>query len=622
MRNPNPPLERSTSLTHRRQGSKRAGFIGNSLGGLRTKLGWLTAECKPPSIAISTIPRSRFPSSRLESKRNANPFRPRTLERERPLREVRRKPVVLIVRDGWGENPYPKWNHANAIHLAETPVADALMRDYPHVLVHTSGEDVGLPSGVMGNSEVGHQNIGAGRIVDQEVMRITRAIRDESFFANEVLLQAIDHVKATGGTLHLMGLMSDGRVHSDLNHAIAIVELVKRSGLEGDRFAVHAITDGRDTSPKSGIDFVGQLETAMAEAGVGCVASVIGRFYAMDRDLRWDRVESAYQMMTGGSSQTASSASEAITRYYDHPTDSNRHGDEFITATTIDGPGKRGLIRDGDAVIFLNYRGDRTREISKAFVLTDQQWQDIDGGGFDRGKRIENLFFATMTGYEEGLPVHVIFEKRAKMPDILGQTISAMGLSQYRCAETEKYPHVTFFFNDYRDDPFAGEQRGMVASRRDVSTYDQVPAMSAAGITEKVLAAIEAGECEMIIVNYANGDMVGHTGNLPAAIEAVETVDRCVGQVVEATLAKGGSLVVTADHGNCEQMIDPKTGGPHTSHTTYDVPLIVVDPEVKNSELRSGGRLADLAPTILELMGLPIPSEMTGSPLLSVPPKT
>ncbi len=544
---------------------------------------------------------------------------PDTLQR-RPLTEVRRKPVVLIVRDGWGENPFPEWNHANAVHLADTPVADELMQNYPHVLIHTSGEDVGLPAGVMGNSEVGHQNIGAGRIVDQEVMRITRAIRDETFFDNRVLQEAIQHVQSSGGTLHLLGLMSDGRVHSDLDHALAVVDLVKRSGLPGDRFAIHAITDGRDTSPTSGIEFVEKLEEKLRQQGVGQVASVIGRFYAMDRDLRWERVEQAYRMMTRGADQTADSSTEAIQRYYDHPTESNRSGDEFITATTINGA-SGGLVADGDAVIFLNYRGDRTREITKAFVLPDDQWKEIDGGGFDRGRRIENLFFATMTGYEEGLPVHVIFEKRPKMPNILGEYITSLGLQQFRCAETEKYPHVTFFFNDYRDDPFPGEQRGMVASRRDVSTYDQVPAMSADQITEEVLAAIEAEECDLIVVNYANGDMVGHTGSLPAAIEAVEAVDRCVGKVVEATLAKGGSLVVTADHGNCEQMIDPETGGPHTAHTTYDVPLIVVEPGLEGCQLRSGGRLADIAPTVLELMGLPIPEEMTGQPLLSVTAK-
>ncbi len=276
------------------------------------------------------------------------------------------------------------------------------------------------------------------------------------------------------------------------------------------------------------------------------------------------------------------------------------------------------MVRDGDAVVFMNFRGDRTREITKAFVYSDDQWANIEGGGFDRGKRIDNLYFATMTGYETGLPVHVIFEKLTKMPDILGQYVSSLGLRQFRCAETEKYPHVTFFFNDYRDDPFAGESRDMAPSPRDVSTYDQKPEMSAAGITDKVLQAIADESCELIVVNYANGDMVGHTGVLAAAIKAVETVDACVGQVVDATLAKGGSLIVTADHGNCEQMIDPKTGGPHTAHTTYDVPLIVVEPGLEGRKLKSDGRLADIAPTLLTLMGLPVPEEMTGQSLIDL----
>lgn len=539
-------------------------------------------------------------------------------KRVNPVPQVRRKPVVLIVRDGWGENPNPEWNHANAVHLANTPVSDALMRDYPNVLIHTSGEDVGLPEGVMGNSEVGHQNIGAGRIVDQEVMRITRAIRNESFFQNAVLQGAIDHVKSTGGTLHLLGLMSDGRVHSDIEHAYAVVDLVKQSGMDGEKFAIHAITDGRDTSPTGGINYVGQLEDKLAEAGVGRIASVIGRFYAMDRDLRWERVETAYQMMTQGADQTAESATAAIQNYYDNPTEPSRNGDEFITATSIPGPNGPSCVSDGDAVIFMNYRGDRTRELTKAFVYPDDQWTAIDGGGFDRGVQIQDLYFATMTGYETGLPVKVIFEKPEKMPHILGEYVSSLGLHQFRCAETEKYPHVTFFFNDYRDDPFAEEERGMAASPRDVSTYDQKPEMSAEEVTEKVLAEIASEEADLIVVNFANGDMVGHTGVVEAAVKAVETVDKCVGQVVEATLAKGGSLIVTADHGNCEQMIDPKTGGPHTAHTTFDVPLIVVEPGLEGQQLRTGGRLADIAPTVLELMGLPIPEEMTGETLLKV----
>ncbi|MCA9214418.1 MAG: 2,3-bisphosphoglycerate-independent phosphoglycerate mutase [Planctomycetales bacterium] len=529
--------------------------------------------------------------------------------------QVRRRPVVIIVRDGWGQNPYEEWNHANAVHLARTPVADKLMAEYPSVLIHTSGEDVGLPHGVMGNSEVGHQNIGAGRIVDQEVMRITRAIRDESFFENPTLLAAIEHVKSTGGTLHLLGLMSDGRVHSDIDHALAIVELAKRHGIAADKFVVHAITDGRDTSPTSGLEFIGKIEQALAGAGIGKIGSVVGRFYAMDRDLRWERVEAAYNMMVKGSTTSAASAIEAVQYYYDNPTDESRHGDEFVSPTTIGPPDEAGLVKDGDAVIFLNYRGDRTREITKAFVYSDNDWANIDGGGFNRGKKIDDLYFATMTGYEAGLPVNVIFEKRPKMPGILGEYVSSLGLKQFRCAETEKYPHVTFFFNDYREEPFDGQDNSLIPSPRDVATYDKKPEMSAFGITDDVVRRIESGEYDLAIVNYANGDMVGHTGNLQAAIKAVETVDKCVGRVVDATLAQGGSLIVTADHGNCEQMIDPETGGPHTAHTTYRVPLIVVEPGLTGS-LREGGRLADIAPTALALLGLEQPKEMTGESLL------
>ena len=535
------------------------------------------------------------------------------------MTNVRRKPVVLIIRDGWGENPNQEWNHANAIHLANTPISDDLMEKYPNVLIHTSGEDVGLPAGVMGNSEVGHQNIGAGRIVDQEVMRITRAIRNESFFENRTLQEAINHVKSSGGTLHLLGLMSDGRVHSDLEHGFAIVDLVKRNGLSSEQFVVHAITDGRDTSPTSGLQFIGRLEEKLVAENVGRIASVIGRFYAMDRDLRWDRVQQAYDMMTKGSSLVANTASEAIQSYYDNPSEPSRRGDEFITATSIaDQSGKLATVKDGDAIIFMNYRGDRTREITKAFVFDEEKWESIDGGGFDRGSKIQDLYFATMTGYETGLPVQVIFEKPEKMPNILGQYVSSLGLQQFRCAETEKYPHVTFFFNDYRDDPFPEEDRGMAQSPKEVSTYDQKPEMSAGEVAAKVLDVIESRAAELIIVNFANGDMVGHTGVLEAAIHAVETVDECVGKIVETTLKAGGSLVVTADHGNCEQMTDPATGGPHTAHTTFDVPLIVVEPGLESKSLKENGRLADIAPTVLTLLGLPVPKEMTGESLISI----
>ncbi|MEM9368536.1 MAG: 2,3-bisphosphoglycerate-independent phosphoglycerate mutase, partial [Planctomycetota bacterium] len=356
--------------------------------------------------------------------------------------ELRRRPVALIIRDGWGENPDSKWDHCNAIVQAMTPVSDQLMRDYPNVLIHTSGEDVGLPDGVMGNSEVGHQNIGAGRIVDQEVMRITRAIRDESFFALPAIQASIEHIQRTGGRLHLLGLMSDGRVHSDLQHALAVIDLAKRNGLSGDQLSICAITDGRDTSPRGGLGYVQQLQSACDEAGVGFISSVIGRFYAMDRDLRWERVQTAYEMLVKGSTQTASSASGAIQSYYEAPTDSSRDGDEFITATSIQrDDGSLVTVSDGDAVIFLNYRGDRTRELTKAFTYADDAWAAIEGGGFDRGAKLRDLFFATMTGYETGLPVEVIFEKKAKMPNILGDYVANLGLRQFRCAETEKYPH-------------------------------------------------------------------------------------------------------------------------------------------------------------------------------------
>ncbi|MEO1525067.1 MAG: 2,3-bisphosphoglycerate-independent phosphoglycerate mutase [Planctomycetota bacterium] len=535
------------------------------------------------------------------------------------MTEVRRKPVVLIVRDGWGQNPNAQWDHANAVVQAKTPVADALMETYPNVLIKTSGEDVGLPEGVMGNSEVGHQNIGAGRIVDQEVMRITRAIRDGAFFKNDVLLGALEHVRGTGGKLHVLGLMSDGRVHSDLDHALAIIDLYKQSGLPADALVVHAITDGRDTSPTGGLAYVQKVQDKLDEVGVGHIATVVGRFYAMDRDLRWERVEAAYNAMTKGASRTATSAAEAIQSYYDNPTEPSRSGDEFIEATSIIAEGETPVtIKDGDAVVFFNYRGDRPREITKAFVYDDDAWSAIDGGGFDRGARIDNLYFATMSGYETGLPTKVIFEKPPKMPNILGQYVSEQGLKQFRCAETEKYPHVTFFFNDYRDDPFPGQSQEMAQSPRDVSTYDQKPEMSAAEVTEFVLREIESGECELLIVNFANGDMVGHTGVIEAAVKAVETVDECVGKIVEATLAKGGSLVITADHGNCEQMVDPVSGGPHTAHTTFDVPLIVVEPGQESKTLKEGGRLADIAPTVLALMGLDKPVEMTGESLIDL----
>lgn len=536
---------------------------------------------------------------------------------------LRKRPFVLIVRDGWGANPDPKWNHANAVHLARTPVDDRLMATYPHVLIATSGEDVGLPDGVMGNSEVGHQNIGAGRIVDQELLRISKAMRDGSFFDNPVAIGAYQRAKKTGGNVHIMGLCSDAGVHSVLEHLYGCVELARRLDFDGSRVFIHAFSDGRDSPPDSGIELITQVESKLQQLGVGRVASVVGRYYAMDRDNRWDRVEKAYRLLVHGEGRRASSAREAFEYYYDNPTEASRFGDEFIEPTVIAGESNEPVvIGDGDSVIFFNFRGDRPREIVKALTLDTFPFVDVDRDGtrkkmgFDRGDRLD-LYVATMTGYEKGLPVNVIFDKPPRMANIFGQYIADKGLRQFRCAETEKFPHVTFFFNDYRDDPFDGEDRVIVPSPRDVSTYDQKPEMSAPQVTDTMLERIASRKYDAIILNYANGDMVGHTGNLDAAIKAVETVDRCVGKIVDATLESGGCLIVTADHGNCEQMIDPATGRPHTAHTTFPVEAIVVDDDLTGRPLREGGRLADLMPTALRLMGLDRPEEMTGRSLLS-----
>ncbi len=597
--------------------------------------------------------------------------------------KLERRPLVLIVRDGWGHNPYPEWNHANAVHLARTPVDRRLTAEYPHVLIHTSGEDVGLPAGVMGNSEVGHQNIGAGRVVDQEILRITKAIRDGSFFTHEALCGAIEHCSRTGGNLHIMGLCSDAGVHSVLDHAYAVLELAKRGGLgakasprdmsgggstpllessgthgsgtrasrrsgsNADRVLFHAFGDGRDSPPNSGIGFIREVEAKMRQLGVGRVATVIGRYYAMDRDNRWDRVEKAYRLLTEANGKHVNSAEAVFQSYYDRPTEPSRRGDEFIEPTVV---GKPVPITAGDAVIFFNFRGDRPRELVKAFVYDEFPYVAADASrradradgekitkspdrqitksapapalgshspthGFDRGKRIDDLYFCTMCDYEQGLPVEVAFKRPPKLKNILGAYSASLGLRQFRCAETEKYPHVTFFFNDYRDEPFEGEDRRIIPSPRDVSTYDQKPEMSAYEVTDEMLRRVESDRYDLMILNYANGDMVGHTGNLAAAIKAVEVVDECVGRVVDAAMARGGAVIVTADHGNCEQMIDPATGGPHTAHTTYDVDLILVDDRFKRARLREGGRLADIAPTLLALGAIEQPAEMTGRSL-------
>ncbi len=527
-----------------------------------------------------------------------------------------KRPMMLIVRDGWGCNPHSEMDAYNAVKIARHPVDDHLMAEYPSVLVHTSGEWVGLPDGVMGNSEVGHQNIGAGRIVDQETMRITRRIREGSFFQNAALNKAFSRALDMNSRVHILGLCSDGRVHSDLEHAYAILELAHRVNFPSDRVFIHAITDGRDTAPQGARKYLASLEAKTRELGIGRIASVVGRYYAMDRDNRWDRVENAFNLLTRRAGKHFPTAQAALEDYYTHASEPSRAGDEFVVPSVIDLPnGVDAAIHDHDSVIFFNYRGDRPREITKAFVYDDARFSAEKNGGFRRSSRPKDLLFVTMTAYEEGLPVEVVFPKPEKMHDILGMYMAELGLKQFRSAETEKFPHVTFFFNDYRESPFPRESRQMAPSPK-VSTYDQQPEMSAAEVTDIVLENLNSGENDLYVVNFANGDMVGHTGNLQAAIKAVETVDACVGKLVDKVKKMGGALIVTADHGNCEQMWDPINNCPHTSHTTFDVPLIVVDDRYRGVKLRSGGCLADVAPTMLMMMGLPQPSEMTGKSLL------
>lgn len=538
--------------------------------------------------------------------------------------KIDKRPTVLIIRDGWGKNPYPEWNKANAIYLARHPVADRLMAEYPTTLIHTSGFDVGLPEGTMGNSEVGHQNIGAGRIVDQESVAITKAIRTGTFYDNIELNAAVTNALENGSNLHLFGIVSDAGVHGLLEHLYGCLKLCRRRGLT--RVFLHAFTDGRDTSPTYGLRYIREIEAKMKEIGVGRIATVSGRFWAMDRDNRWPRVERAYLAMTGGVGPKFRSAEQAVQHYYDHPSEPNMTGDEFITPSVITGEtndSPLATVRDGDSVIFYNYRGDRPREITKAFVFDTFPYthDKTDPAsvihGFERGPKLK-LTYVTMTAYEKDLPVRVAYPKPPKMKNILGEYVSDLGLKQFRCAETEKYPHVTFFFNDYRDPPFPGEEREIVPSPRlladgsPLSTYDQKPEMSAYAVCDQVLRRVNSGATDLIVVNFANGDMVGHTGVLEAAVKAVEHVDVCVGRILDAVERQGGAAIITADHGNCEQMIDPVTGGPHTAHTTYDVELIVMDNRFKGKRLHEKGRLADVAPTLLHIMGLERPAEMTG----------
>ena len=547
-----------------------------------------------------------------------------------------RGPIVLIVRDGWGRNPNAEHDAFNAVKLARTPRCDALLREYPWVMIHTSGPHVGLPEGTMGNSEVGHQNLGAGRIVAQESVRITNTIKSGTFFENAAIHRAVQRVKDNDATLHLLGIGSDVGVHGRLEHLYACVEAAARAGLARKQVAVHLFTDGRDSGPYTGKDYAAQVEANLADIGVGEIASVCGRYFAMDRDNRWERVRRAYDMLTGrpttDEAPRFATAAAAIADYYEHPISDNQQGDEFITPCAI-GDIQAQRVRDGDAVIFYNYRGDRPREMTRAFVLPDDQWANVtpspDSGsrGFDRGDKLD-VHYVTMTAYEKSLNdyVDVAFPKPPKMKDTAGEYLSRLGVSQFRCAETEKFPHVTFFYNDYRDEPFDGESREMAQSPK-VTTYDQQPEMSAHEVMDIVVGRVRAADGErFIVVNFANADMVGHTGNLDATVKAVETVDTCVGHIVDATLEQGGALIVTADHGNAEQMYDPATNCPQTAHTLYDVECILVDtqrrdaatgdPDRPSAKLRQDGRLADVIPTALDMMQLDVPAAMEGKSLL------
>ncbi len=518
----------------------------------------------------------------------------------------RPRPFVLIVMDGWGINPRKE---GNAIALARTPNIDRLAREWPHTAVKTSGAAVGLPEGQMGNSEVGHQNIGAGKRVLQDYTRVSESIRDGSFFSNPALLKAIEHVKKNSSQLHICGLLGNGGVHAHESHLEALLRLAHMHDIE--RVYIHSFTDGRDTSPTGGIEFVRQLQTRAGEIGgahAAKVATVSGRYYAMDRDNRWDRTGMTYFAMTRGEGQHANSAVEAIQQSYDKSIT-----DEFIIPTVIiEDNHPVAVVKAGDALIHYNFRPDRARQLTKAFVMKELPPQAE--GKFNRGPRIEDLQYVMMTEYEEGLDAEVAYRAdEVEMP--LARVISEAGLRQFHTAETEKYAHVTYFINGRRETPFPGEERLLVPSPK-VPTYDLQPEMSAAGVTDTAVEHIRSGQYDLVIMNYANADMVGHTGVIEAAIKAVEVVDTGVGRVVEATLAMGGGLLVTADHGNAEQLIEYDTGKPFTAHTTYPVPLYLVVPSLADARLRTDGILADVSPTILQILDIPQPEDMTGKSLI------
>lgn len=508
------------------------------------------------------------------------------------------KPTLLLILDGFGLNDR---HDGNAVYLAKTPNIDRLKEEYPFVKGNASGMSVGLPDGQMGNSEVGHLNMGAGRIVYQELTRITKSIQDGDFFENEGLMAAINNCKENHSTLHLWGLLSDGGVHSHNTHLYGILEMAKRNGLED--VCVHCFLDGRDTPPASGKGYIEELMAKMKEIGVGKVATIEGRYYAMDRDNRWDREEKAYAALVYGEGVEETDPLEAMDHSYGKDVT-----DEFVIPTVIMEDGKPvGTVKPKDSVIFFNFRPDRAREITRAFC-------DPDFTGFERRNGFFPLTYVTFTDYDPTIPNKIVAFKKSEITNTFGEFLAKKGLKQLRLAETEKYAHVTFFFNGGVEVPNEGEERILVKSPS-VATYDLQPEMSAPEVGEKLVEAIRSGKYDVIICNFANPDMVGHTGIQEAAVKAVETVDTCVGKAVDALVEVGGQGFLCADHGNCEQLVDYVTGAPHTAHTINPVPFILLNYD-KDYTLKEGGCLADIAPTLIEMMGLEKPAEMTGESLL------
>lgn len=510
-----------------------------------------------------------------------------------------KKPVTLIIMDGFGIGKHDK---GDAIFAANTPNFDQYWSTYPHNYIHASGLNVGLPDGQMGNSEVGHLNLGAGRIVYQEFTRISKAIEDGVFFENPAFLKAIENVKKNHSKLHLMGLLSDGGVHSHNTHLYALVELAKQQGLEN--VYIHGFMDGRDVPPSSGLDYVKQLEEVLAEKEFGKIATISGRYYAMDRDKRWERVQKAYEAMALGIGEEAESGVAIMEKSY-----AKSVTDEFVLPSVVVENGQPvAKIEENDSVIFFNFRPDRAREITETLIKSEFD-------GFERKNGYYDVFFVSMTQYDETFKNITVAHAPQTLENTFGEYIAKNRKKQLRIAETEKYAHVTFFFNGGVEEPNEGEDRALIPSPK-VATYDLKPSMSAIEVTDEAVKRIESGEYDAIILNFANCDMVGHTGVFEAAIEAVETVDMCLGRVVDAIKNQGGVVMVTADHGNADKMVDDETGEPFTAHTTNVVPFIYINDNNTTCKVKEGGRLCDVAPTMLKDMGLPVPQEMTGESLV------